>query len=130
MPEASRLSLAEAGSTGSTEPPAPSAETRLLVVTDHAVERPAPLGMAADAPAHREGRDLGHSLHRLDGAMTRLAGKPHLHVPLVREVRESGELVNAHPGNRLLLVPVLVELLDFGIALSRHDLVTPHAARD
>ena len=60
-----------------------------LVVADHAVERPPPLGVAGDAPAHREGRHLGHALHGLDGAVAGLAGEPHLHVPLVGKVRRT-----------------------------------------
>src|SRR5262249_22587933 len=88
------------------------------------------LGVTAHAPAHRERGYLGHALHRLDGTVAGLAREADLYVPLVREVDEAGKLVDPHPWNRLLAIPVVVDLLDLGVALSGDDLVAPHAPRD
>src|SRR5262249_62416431 len=102
------------------------------MMTDDAVERRARLmpGMALDAPAHRQGRDLRHPLHPLDRPVTLLAGQAGRDVPLVGEVDVARHLVDPDPRDRLLLVPVVLELLDLRVALGRHDLVTPHAALD
>jgi len=67
-------------------------------MTGHAVERALPLGVTGDAPAHRQGRDLGDPLHPLDGAVAGLTGKTDLEVRLVGELDEAGNLVNPAQG--------------------------------
>src|SRR4029453_14823558 len=92
------------------------------MVTRHAVERRLPslrlvlFAMAVDAPAHRERRGRGtqpdqvleivderrsrprtDDPHLLDGAVAALTGEPGLHVGLVREVGELGNLEDPDP---------------------------------
>src|SRR5262245_1297 len=47
---------------------------------------------------------------------------------LVGEMRELGQLVDAHPGNRFATRRVLVDLADLGVVLRPDDLVAAHAA--
>src|SRR6266508_4503006 len=67
-----------------------------------------------------------HLLHGLDAAVAGLALQPRRDVVLVRELRVLRNLEDPHPRNRLLPVPVALELLDLLIALRGHDLVAAH----
>src|SRR3954471_6462418 len=61
--------------------------------------------VTAHAPPHVEARVLIDAIHLLDLAVARLAGDAGVDVAHVREVHVLGDLVNAHPGNRLRLRP-------------------------
>src|SRR5207247_5072743 len=73
-------------------------------------------------------RDRADALHGLDAPVAGLALHAGLDVRLVGEVRELGELEDAYPRDRLLPLPVVLELLDLRITLGGDDLVTAHAA--
>src|SRR5215813_954012 len=102
--------------------------------------------VALDAPAHgqfrarhRHARQIHqivddvlpgarvYLLHSLDAAVARLAYEPRLDVIHVRKLRELGNTEHADPRNRLLPLPVAVELLHLLVALRGHDLVAAHA---
>src|SRR5262249_21929270 len=107
--------------------PAPS------VVTHHAVERTLPLGVTGHAPPHRQGSNLGELGHRLDLPVALLAGQPYLDVALVRKVHEPGDLVDPYPLDRLGVLPISPELLDFLLELGilgGHDLMATHTPLD
>jgi hypothetical protein len=57
------------------------------------------LPMAVDAPPHRQVGYLLHALHGLDGAMATLALDASFHVRPMIETRESGQIMDFHPGN-------------------------------
>src|SRR5262245_8008347 len=119
----------------------------LVVTGDAVVGRPA-LQMALHAPAHlelRRGqeeaalREAGlrhevHALHVLHLAVALLARDAGLHVAHVLELHEVGHPVDPHPGDRVALLVVLVDLRDLlggaGRAAFLHVLVTAHADRD
>src|SRR5262249_31474629 len=73
------------------------------MMADHAVQRRPGLmpGMALDAPAHRQGRDLRDPLHPLDRPVALLARQAGRDVPLVGEVDVARHLVDADPRDRL-----------------------------
>src|SRR5688572_2062302 len=60
--------------------------------------------VAAHAPAHPQRLRLGDLLHVLDRAVARLAGYARADVPHVGKFHVLGQLVNAHPRDRLLPV--------------------------
>src|SRR5215467_11315684 len=68
-----------------------------------------------------------HLLHGLDAAVTSLADQPRLNVIHVRELHVLRQAEHADPWNRLLLVPIAVELLHLLVALRGHHLVASHA---
>src|SRR6202140_5358548 len=82
--------------------------------------------VTVDAPAHVERRRLINLLHVLDLAVAGLASNTGVDVPHVREVHVLGQLVDADPRDRLLLVPVRRELLNFRFS-GRDDGVATHA---
>src|SRR5262245_61772962 len=101
------------------------------VMARDAVERPLPLGVTRDAPAHGQRRDLRHDRHGLHWPVTGLASEPDLHVALVRELDEPGDLVDADPLHGPPVLPVGFELLDLFLELGvagGDDLVAAHAA--
>src|SRR3989442_1348936 len=64
----------------------------------------------------------------LDLTVARLAGEAGPDVPPMLEVDELRHLVDAHPRDRLLALPVALELLDFRVSGGGDDLVAAHAA--
>src|SRR5947207_2142176 len=90
------------------------------------------LHVAADAPAHAQGRDLLDLRRLLHVAMTRRArlGAEGFDVTLVREVHEAGDRVNADPLRRFLFTPGVADFFDLGLMRRRRaadQLVAAHA---
>src|SRR5262245_50410013 len=71
-----------------------------------------------------------YALHGLDRPVAGLARHLRAHVWLMREPDVLGDLEDSHPRNRLLALPVVVELGDLRVALGRDDLVATHAHRE
>src|SRR5687768_586492 len=94
------------------------------IVTHGAVDPGFPLFVTFQAPAHVERALLPHYLHRLDRAMTLLALEAGLDVTHVREVYVVRQIVNAHPRNRTLFLPVGSELLHTGSVRPDHRYAT------
>src|ERR1700752_2280857 len=97
------------------------------------------LDVAAHAPSHLQGRDLGNLRHGLHIAVARRTGgvridaqpgAKSLDVAHVREAREPGQRVNPDPLGRLSLAPRVADLLDLRLVRRRRaadQLVTSDA---
>src|SRR5688572_21822153 len=82
------------------------------VVTDAAVVPNLPLNVAVDAPPHVERLLLIHGEHLLHLSVARLTCDPSVHMAHVGELHVVRHLVNADPGNGLILRGELLELRD------------------
>jgi hypothetical protein len=99
------------------------------MVASQTISRSASLLMATEAPAHLQGRDLTHHLHRLNRPVARLTGDASRDMPFMIESGELGQLMHPHPGDRFLLIPVGLEFLDLSI-VGRHGVVAPDTSLD
>src|SRR5687767_15461403 len=84
------------------------------VVADAAVVAHLALHVTGDAPPHVERLLLVDGKHLLHLSVAGLTGDAGVHVPHVRELHVVGHLVNAHPGNGLILRSELLKLCDLG----------------
>jgi len=86
--------------------------------------------VATEAPAHVHFHHRVHLGHVADVAVAALAvqaGDDDVH--LMREVHKARQLVDAHPGDRLLALPIARQLLDLR-RVRRNDFVAAHALLD
>ena len=68
--------------------------------------------MALQAPAHGQLADpLGHSHVVLDFSVTFLTGNPAADMTLVTEVDKVGQVVDLNPGNNLVALVIIDQLL-------------------
>src|SRR5258705_11557028 len=107
------------------------------------------LTMALDAPPHRQGsggraeahepeqvvpqlrsRVRADHPHSIDRAVARLTLEPEAHVGSMWEEGELRKLEDAHPGDRLAALGVVVDLRDLGIVLGTDNLVATQATLD
>lgn len=98
-----------------------------LSVADHTVNACLPLPVASQALAHGEILNLSYLDHAFHGPMAGLARDlgPNMRPMLkINKVGKSGYLL---PRDAFFLIPVLLELLHFGLIRAR-DLVAPHAS--
>ena len=85
--------------------------------------------MAIHAPAHRETRELIHRFHRLNRAVTFMAGLRRAKfrdVSFVIELHEIWKHVNLLPGDRIIVVVAVGDFLDVGF-IGRDNQMTVHA---
>ena len=89
-------------------------DVRQLDVTFPAVGRPVASRafMAAETPAHDQSWNSPYTGHFFDRAVTFLAGDIGLNVSFVWEVYIVGQVIDLDPGDRFLVVPVLVQFLN------------------
>src|SRR5437773_8547655 len=110
-----------------------STELLMSVVAHAAVAGHVVLGVAAHAPPHAQGRNLGYLRHLLDVPVTchaRLCAE-RLDMPHVRETDEAGEGVDPNPFRRFSLAPSIPHLLDLhlmGGRASADQLMAAHAS--
>lgn len=89
--------------------------------------------MALDTPSHRQRRDLPNYFHRLNLAVTGLAGDTSGKMPLMIEPSELRQLMNAHPLDRLFFIPGSLQFLQLrrllldGVVASHAPLHGRHA---